>query len=246
MTELQIRNRFAKTAESFWGFREDDGSHKYIIDLYNTLSPLPANYKVSYEDAWCATFVSAIGVLLGWSDIILPECSCNRMIELYKAIGRWEERDDYVPQIGDLVMYDWEDDGKGDNTGKADHVGIVISCDGKKFVVIEGNKNNSVEYRDMEVNQVCIRGFCLPNFLLKSQENVEMCEVNLPVLKKGMNGHHVKMLQTLLIANGFSCGSYGADGDFGGGTQTALNSFQAQKNIEVTGIADAATWSALI
>ena len=168
MTELQVRNRFAKTAESYWGYKESDGSHKAIIDLYNSQKTLPRGYKVTYTDAWCATFVSAMGVQLGWSDIILPECGCGKMIELYKAAGRWQERDDYNPQIGDIVMYDWDDTGAGDNVGGSEHVGIVAQKNGTKMKIIEGNKNNSVEYRDLEVNGKYIRGYCLPNFILKS------------------------------------------------------------------------------
>ena len=249
MTELQVRNRFVKTAESYWGFREDDGSHRAIIDIYNSQTILPRNYKVTYTDAWCATFVSAIGVLLGWSDIILPECGCGKMIELYKAAGRWEERDDYTPKIGDIIMYDWDDNGTGDNTGAVEHVGIVVDIDDNRIKIIEGNKNNAVEYRELAVNGKFIRGYCLPNFIVKSEEKEEqltMCEVKLPILKKGMKNQHVKMLQTLLIANDCDCGSYGADGDFGSGTLSALKSFQTKKNLKVDGICDADDWMALI
>ena len=28
------------------------------------------------------------------------------MIELYNAAGRWEERDDYTPKIGDIIIDD--------------------------------------------------------------------------------------------------------------------------------------------
>ena len=73
-----------------------------------------------------------------------------------------------------------------------------------------------------------------------------MCQVELPILKKGAKGHHVEMLQTLLIANGHSCGSSGADGDFGSGTLSALKSFQTKKNLKVDGICDADDWAALI
>ena len=249
MTEQQVRNRFAKTAESYWGYKESDGTHKAIIDLYNSQKKLPRNYKVTYTDAWCATFVSAMGVFLGWEDIILAECSCNQMIELYKKAGRWQERDDYDPQIGDIVMYDWDDTGAGDNVGGSEHVGIVAQKNGTKMKIIEGNKNNAVEYRDLEVNGKYIRGYCLPNFILKSEEKGEqltMCEVKLPILQKGMKNSHVKMLQTLLIANGYSCGSTGADGDFGSGTLSALKSFQTKKNLKVDGICDADDWTALI
>ena len=38
-------------------------------------------------------------------------------------------------------------------------------------------------------------------------------------LSKGMEGNDVRTLQAALIANGYSCGSAGADGDFGSGTE---------------------------
>ena len=40
----------------------------------------------------------------------------------------------------------------------------------------------------------------------------------------------------MLIKCGYSCGSYGADGDFGEKTEEALKRFQADFNLEVDGI----------
>ena len=247
MTEQQVRNRFAKTAEAYWGYKESDNSHKEIIDIYNTkLSKLPRGYAVKPTDEWCATFVSAIGAQLGWSDIILPECSCNKMIELYKAAGRWQEDDSYTPNPGDIVMYDWEDNGNGDNTGVADHVGIVVSVPGQTISVIEGNKNGEVGYRSISVNAKNIRGYCLPNFKSKSEEKQEVCDVNLPVLQKGLVGNSVKSLQILLIGHGHSCGNYGTDGIFGDETDRALREFQKANNLDVDGICGSETWNKLL
>lgn len=177
MTEKQIRQKFVDTAEAYLGCKESDGSHKKIIDLYNTQKPLPRGYAVKYTDEWCATFVSAIGVQLGWRDIILPECSCNKMIELYKAKGRWQENDAYVPAIGDIVMYDWGDSGKGDNTGSADHVGIVAAVIGDTLNIIEGNKSEQVNYRALRVNNRYIRGYCLPDFASKATAQKTIDEI---------------------------------------------------------------------
>ena len=55
------------------------------------------------------------------TEIAQTECGCGAMINLYKKIGRWEENDAYVPSPGAVVMYDWQDNGVGDNTGAADH-----------------------------------------------------------------------------------------------------------------------------
>ena len=83
MTELELRKKFVEIAESYLGCKESDGSHKKIIDLYNSQRPLPRGYKVKYTDAWCATYVSAMGIAAGLSDIIHPECSCGYMINLH-------------------------------------------------------------------------------------------------------------------------------------------------------------------
>lgn len=72
------------------------------------------------------------------------------------------------------------------------------------------------------------------------------CEVKLNVLRKGSEGDAVKALQLLLIGNGYSCGSYGADGDFGSGTHGAVTKFQKAKGLEVDGIVGANTWKKLL
>lgn len=164
MTEKQLREKAVNTAKAWEGCKESNGTHKQIIDLYNSVKPLPRGYAVQYNDAWCATFVSAVGIAAGLSAIILRECGCGKMIELYKAAGRWQENDAYVPSAGDVIFYDWQDTGKGDNTGNPDHVGIVCSVSDNTIKVIEGNKNNAVEYRNLAVNGRYIRGYGLPNY----------------------------------------------------------------------------------
>lgn len=55
------------------------------------------------------------------------------------------------------------------------------------------------------------------------------------ILRKGDSGSAVKTMQTMLIACGYSCGSYGADGDFGTDTLKALKNFQKDYGLEVDG-----------
>lgn len=163
MTEKAIRQKVADTAMSLLGIKEGTAEHKQLVDTYNSQGKLPRGYRLKDTDAWCAAFVSVLGIILGIPHILLPEVGCDPMIELYKARGRWMERDDYVPQPGDLVMYNW--DGKsGENTGSPDHVGMVVSIKGKTIRVIEGNYQNKVQYRDICVEYVKTRGFCLPDY----------------------------------------------------------------------------------
>lgn len=151
-------------AQGWIGCKESDGSHRKIIDVYNAHKPLPRNYKVTYTDAWCATFVSACAIKAGMTDIIPVECSCNYMIQGFKKLGRWCENDAYRPSAGDIIFYDWQDSGAGDNTGSSDHVGIVEKVEGNTITVIEGNKNDACGRRVISVNGRYIRGYGLPKY----------------------------------------------------------------------------------
>ena len=158
---------------SWLGCREGDKTHKHIIDTYNAHKPLAQGYKVKYTDAWCATTVSAAFIECGYTDIFVTECSCNRMITLLKKKGIWQENDAYIPNAGDVIFYDWQDTGVGDNTGSSDHVGVVESCINGLITVIEGNKNDSVEKRTVKVNGRYIRGYGVPNYDMLASPVVE-------------------------------------------------------------------------
>lgn len=73
-----------------------------------------------------------------------------------------------------------------------------------------------------------------------------VCNVELRVLKKGAKGEDVKAMQILLIGYGFSCGSSGADGSFGGATDKALRAFQKAMGLEVDGSCGPKTWAKLL
>lgn len=54
-------------------------------------------------------------------------------------------------------------------------------------------------------------------------------------LEIGDSGAAVKTMQLMLIECGYSCGSYGADGEFGSGTDAALRKFQKDNSLVVDG-----------
>lgn len=157
-------NTILNIARNWIGRKESNGTHKEIIDLYNSHKPLARGYKVKYTDSWCATFVSACAIKAGYTDIIPTECSCNQMIKGFQKIGRWCEDDAHVPSKGDVIFYDWQDSGVGDNKGSSDHVGIVEKVEGNTITVIEGNKSDAVGRRTLKVNGKYIRGYGLPKY----------------------------------------------------------------------------------
>lgn len=168
MTEKELRQNYVNAAIGYLGCKESDGSHKKIIDLYNSHKPLARGYAVKYTDAWCATFVSAMAIKCGLTDIIPTECGCGQMIQLFQKLGAWVENDAHTPQTGDVIFYDWDDSGVGDCTGYPEHVGIVVSVTGGNMKIIEGNKSDSVSYRTIAVNARYIRGYGAPKYSSKA------------------------------------------------------------------------------
>lgn len=158
-------------ARAWLGNKEGSAGHKAIIDLYNSHKPLARGYKVKYTDAWCATFVSAVSIKLGYTDIIPTECSCIKMIEKFKALGAWIEDESVTPDLGWIPFYDWNDNGKGNNTGSPDHVGIVVKVENGNIHVAEGNYGgsnangiDSVGIRVIPINARYLRGYGVPKY----------------------------------------------------------------------------------
>lgn len=168
MTENELRNLYVNTAISHLGAVEGTAAHREIVNLYNRLDPLPRGHALTMTDDWCAGFVSAMAVESELTDIICCECSCGQMVRLFNAIGGWMETDSYVPQKGDIIMYDWDDSGIGENTGAPEHVGIVVSVTDSTIKIIEGNSANKVQYTTIALNGRYIRGFCLPDYASKA------------------------------------------------------------------------------
>lgn len=156
-----------EVARSWIGRNEADGSHRYIIDLYNSVKPLPRGYMVKYTDHWCSTFVSAVAIKAGATDIIPRECGCEKQIELCKRMGIWIEDGNITPRAGDIIFYNW-DDNTQPNTGYADHVGIVESVGGYTITVIEGNMSERVGRRNIRVGNGNIRGYARPRYSTSS------------------------------------------------------------------------------
>ncbi len=166
--ETALRMQVVETAQRYLGYNEADGSHRQIIDLYNSQDILPVGYVVQYEDSWCSAFVSAVALECGLTDILPTECGCERHIGLFQELGRWEEKDAAIPLPGDLIFYDWDQTRPGDCTGWSDHVGIVIGTKWPFIKVIEGNKDDSVSYRVIPMGAITIRGFAKPDYAAKT------------------------------------------------------------------------------
>lgn len=126
-------------------------SHDKVVLEYNKMKPLPEGYRLKVSDDWCAAYVSVILYKAGFKRI--SECSVPRMILLARAAGIYKDKS-YIPKVGDLVIYDWDDIKDGD------HVGIIIVKDNIGFLTVqEGNKAGAISIRGIHYEDSCISGF---------------------------------------------------------------------------------------
>lgn len=266
-------SKVVKQAQAWLGKKESNGTHKEIIDVYNSHKPLARGYKVKYTDEWCSTFVSAVSIKLGYTDIIPTECGCGKHIELFKKLGSWVENENRTPKPGDIIFYDWDDNGSGDNKGGSDHVGIVEKVSNGVITVIEGNKHEAVARREIKVNGRYIRGYGVPKYDKEQttkessyttfvKEVQKACGANVDgiagpetlsktvTISKSKNSKHkvVKAVQKYLISLGYAMPKYGADGCIGNETTAAIKQYQKDNGCVVDGevTAKCKTWKKLL
>ena len=168
MTENELRQKVVDTASAWLGTQEGTTRHAEMLNIYNAQRPLPRGTRMLSSWPWCAAFVSTVSLQCGLRDIMPTECGCPSMIRLYQELGRWIEDDAYVPSPADVIFYDWQDSGVGDNVGQSDHVGIVVGCTDGMMTIIEGNCDNAVKLRQIAVNARYIRGYGVPDFASKA------------------------------------------------------------------------------
>ena len=117
-------------------------------------------YGFDSRVAWCATFVSWCANECGYIDAgIIPKfAACESQgIVWFKERGLWQDPG-YVPAPGDIIFFDWEQD------GHSDHVGIVESVEGEVVHTVEGNTSNSVARRSYRLDSNSICGWGTPMY----------------------------------------------------------------------------------
>lgn len=114
-------------------------------------------YGIPYGD-WCAMFVS---FCLEYAEVEdMPHNACViPWIEELTELKLYHEAAVYEPKPGDLIFYDWDDD------GDADHVGFVYEIipeteyEPAKIKALEGNSSNRVQYVYYEQDDEVILGY---------------------------------------------------------------------------------------
>lgn len=120
----------------------------------------------------------------------------------------------------------------------------VLKKTGEFEILIDNKYLNSTDF--LRRGDILCKAGSHAVIVLDSGTGVEMTGNLFPVLKKGSKGPTVKALQILLEGYGFFCGTWGADGDFGCATETALKSFQKAKGLTQNGQAGEEVWKRLL
>lgn len=154
------------------GRKEANGTHRAIIDLYNSYRPLARGYAVKYTDQWCDTCLSAGFIKAGAVDLIGgTECGVEEHVKIFQRKGIWIEDGTITPQPGDIIVYNW---GKATqpNDGWSDHIGIVEKVGTRNITTIEGNYKDSVARRVIAIGHGNIRGFARPVYAVNTTEDI--------------------------------------------------------------------------
>ena len=161
------RKQMVDLARQYVGATMGSARHKDLVNAFNKVKP--HGEVGNYTCPWCAIFWTAMGYKGGYNTKNFPmSYNCGTLVDDAKKLGMWIENDAYVPEIGDGIIYNWDDNGKGDCSRGAYHVGMVSAVNKGKgtFEVIEGNKGTAETCgtRNMSINGRYIRGFIHPKY----------------------------------------------------------------------------------
>lgn len=217
--------------------------------------------KVNFQP-WCGSYVMWCANQAG---VKVPNTvSTVAGAAAFAKMKRWYENDGVnVPQVGDIVYFDFP----GDGVDRISHVGIVMKVSAKNGIIIclEGNTSGSPKGDQRNGGEVCqkeraflknnpkklingVVGWGRPDYAASAAAPVAVKEVKEKdttgqvypgeTIDPGESGIHVKTVQAAL-------GLKPADGQFGPVTKKAVIAHQKAKKLEPTGVVDAKTWKSI-
>ena len=141
------------------------GSNQAIVEVALTQigneggQPYWSWYSFDSRVEWCACFVSWCADQCGYIDSgLIPKfAGCIDGANWFKSNNRWNDRN-YEPKAGDIIFFDWEDD------GTTDHVGIVEKCENGTVYTVEGNSGDACRQRQYTVGSRNIYGYGIPAY----------------------------------------------------------------------------------
>ena len=131
------------------------------------------------------------------------------------------------------------------SSGKAYHIGYIVD---EALNVIEAKgRTDGVVKRSLNASGTGYWNvFGRPNIFAEEIDPKGALSIDMDTLRKGSRGEQVKTVQRLLDALGYDIGASKIDGDYGSGTESAVESFQKKTGISVDGICGQNTWEKLL
>ena len=95
-----------------------------------------------------------------FAGIIPKSVACINGVNWFKDRGLWKDKsENYIPKEGDIIFFDWEDD------GSVDHVGIVIKVKNNEVYTVEGNSiDDKCRQLVYNIDSNVIFGYGVPNY----------------------------------------------------------------------------------
>lgn len=108
---------------------------------------------------WCACFVSWCANECGYIDngVIPKFAGCVLGSQWFKDRGQWYDNS-YIPKAGDIIFFDWEQD------GTTDHVGIVERVENNTVYTVEGNSGDRCRQNSYAIGSSKIYGYGVPAY----------------------------------------------------------------------------------
>ena len=252
MSAEEAKCKLCAWAISQVGYHEDENNwQKYAEnkDLQTMYGWKPQNQPwcdVFVDSAFIACFGLENACRMTYQPVGEGSALCRQSAQYYKDHGAWYSR----PEIGDQIFFLVN--------GGINHTGIVVSVEGGSVHTVEGNSSDKVAERVYSVNDSKIAGYGRPLWTVVEGEDISApaedgkkadeqrtYKLTMPYLQVGSFGDAVWTVQTLLQAHNISCGSYGADMDFGADTEQAVREFQRKHGLRADGVIGPETGAAL-
>lgn len=242
MTIAEAKHKVVSLAQAEVGYQEGTNNwNKYAQEI----DQLGITWGKKQNMMWCGIFVMWVFYkCFGVAKSLQMQCSgnpssipaCADAARYFKQANRWH----MAPELGDVVFFNVN--------GTIGHTGIVVRVDNNTIYTVEGNCGDAVSACKYTVTSPYVAGFGRPKWEIATEEKVAepIPQLNLPLLKKGSKGETVRAAQFLLNGRGASCGVWGADGDFGNATKSAVEAFQRRNNLEADGEIGNDTWAKLL
>lgn len=254
MTDKQAKAKLVKWCKSQIGKHEGANNWNTYAenkDLQKWYGWRPQNQP------WCDIFADSAylncfgldkAAMMTFQPIGSGTALCSASANCYKAAQAWYTK----PEVGDQIFFDF---GNGIN-----HTGIVISVSGGVVTTIEGNSSDTVRQNAYAVGASSIAGYGRPEWSVVTggtsgelivdeppkQDKYCSVTVKLPIVRYGDKSVYVKVMQALLIENGYTCGWMGADGEYGQNTEKALFKYQSAHKLKADTVCGEETWTSLL